>query len=322
MMAAGAPGAVGAVVELIAARKRYGVVEALKGVDLTIRSGEVVAILGPNGAGKTTAISLMLGLRRPSGGEVRLFGRPPTDRRARSRCGVMLQESGVPRVLTVRELVDQFRAYYPSPLPTEAAIRLAGLEEKARSQAGELSGGQRQRLYFALAICGNPETLFLDEPTVGLDVEARRAFLETIKEFARSGRTIVLTTHYLEEADELAERIVVIDGGVIIADAVPAAIKARVAAKRVTFRCAAVNAALFAGLAISHLEIEDGRVRLLSNAPEAVLRAVFERGLALSELEVVGAGLEEAFLSLTRRLPDGGVAPPEPAQDQRQAQPA
>src|SRR6266542_5092083 len=225
------------VVQLAGVRKRYGRVEALRGVDLTVPAGEVVAVLGPNGAGKTTAISLMIGLRKPTEGTARLFGRPPTDRRARSRCGVMLQESGVPQVLRVGELIDLFRSYYPSPLPAAEAVRLAGLEEKVDAQARDLSGGQRQRLYFALAVCGDPEALFLDEPTVGMDVETRRVFLDTIKQFARAGKTIVLTTHYLEEADELAERIVVIDHGLVIADAPPATIKARVAGKRVSFRC-------------------------------------------------------------------------------------
>ena len=300
------------VVALAGARKRYGPVEALKGVDLTITPGEVVAMLGPNGAGKTTAISLMLGLRKPTAGTSRLFGLPPTERRARSRCGVMLQESGVPQVLTVRELIDLFRSYYPAPLPAAEVVRLAGLEEKVGAQTRDLSGGQRQRLYFALAVCGDPEALFLDEPTVGMDVETRRVFLETIKGFAHGGKTIVLTTHYLEEADALAERIVVIDHGVVIADAPPAAIKARVAGKRVAFRCATgLTEADFAGLPVNHLEIAGGRVRLLSNAPEEVLRALFARGVVLTELEVAGADLEEAFLSLTAR---GGHAGSEPVQ--------
>jgi len=185
------------VMEIEGARKRYGNLEALGGVDLVIGPGEVVALLGPNGAGKTTSISLMLGLRRPTAGRVRLFGLDPDDRRARSRCGVMLQESGVPSMLTVRELVDLFRAYYPRPLPTERAIALAGLGDKAGARVGTLSGGQRQRLYFALAVCGDPEVLVLDEPTVGMDVEARHAFLDAIRRLADERRTIVLTTHYL-----------------------------------------------------------------------------------------------------------------------------
>src|SRR5215467_9708968 len=144
-------------VELIDAHKYYGPVQALKGVNLAVPRGELVAVLGPNGAGKTTSINLMLGVRRPTSGQVRLFGLDPNDRRARSRCGVMLQEAGVPGVLTVRELIDLFRSYYPAPLRTTDVLGIAGLEAKASSRAGTLSGGERQRLYFALAICGDPE---------------------------------------------------------------------------------------------------------------------------------------------------------------------
>src|SRR5712691_6026889 len=222
-------------VELIDAHKRYGSVEALKGVSIAIQPGELVAVLGPNGAGKTTSINLILGLRQPTSGQARLFGLDPTDRRARSRCGVMLQESGVPDTLTVRELVELFGSYYPHPMPADRAIALAGLEEQARQQSGKLSGGQRQRLYFALAVCGDPEVIFFDEPTVGMDVTARRAFLDTIREFGRAGKTIVLTTHYIEEADHLAERIIVIDRGLVVADASPEEIKSRVVGKRVSF---------------------------------------------------------------------------------------
>jgi len=295
-----------AVVQMESARKRYGEVEALRGIDLVIGRGEVVAMLGPNGAGKTTSISLMLGLRRPTAGRVRLFGLDPRDRRARSRCGAMLQESGVPSVLTVREIVDLFRAYYSRPLPAPRAIALAGLDEQAASRVGQLSGGQRQRLYFALAVCGNPEVLFLDEPTVGMDVEARQAFLQAIRELAGEQRTIVFTTHYLEEADALARRIVVVDHGVVIADATPAEIKARVPSKRVRFQTSPglVPAALD-GLPVRVLECAAGRVRLLSAEPETVLRELFRRGVAVADLEVAGADLEEAFLALTARPGSG-----------------
>jgi ABC-2 type transport system ATP-binding protein len=292
-----------AIVEVEKAHKRYGAVEALRGVDLAIGRGEVVAMLGPNGAGKTTSISLMLGLRRPSAGQVRLLGLDPRDPRARSRCGVMLQESGVPGVLTVRELIDLFRAYYPRPWPAERAIALAGLEDKARARVGTLSGGQRQRLYFALAVCGDPEVLFLDEPTVGMDVEGRQTFLKAIRALADEQRTIVLTTHYLGEADALARRIVVIDHGVVIADATPAEIKARIPSKRVHFRTAGpgLGAAVFDGLPVTGLECAGDRVRLLSAEPESVLRELFRRGVAMADLEVAGADLEEAFLALTAR---------------------
>ena len=295
-------GAMASVVELRGARKRFGQIEAVKGVDLTIGAGEMVALLGPNGAGKTTSISLMLGLRRPTAGEALLFGLHPEDRRARSRCGVMLQESGTTGVLTVAEIVDLFRAYYPSPLPTARAIALAGLDAKATARIGTLSGGERQRLYFALAVCGDPEALFLDEPTVGMDVEARRGVLESIRALSKAGKTIVLTTHYLEEADQLAHRIVVIDHGVVIADATPREIKARIPSKRINFRSeSALAESTFSGLPVQSLETRDGRVHLLSNDPEAVLRGLFERGVAVRDLEVAGADLEEAFLSMTRR---------------------
>jgi ABC-2 type transport system ATP-binding protein len=289
-----------AAAQLVDATKKYGAVEALKGISLDIEPGEVVAMLGPNGAGKTTSISLMLGLRKPTSGSARLFGMNPTDRRARSRTGVMLQESGVPQVLKVREIIDLFRSYYPSPMPTARVIELAGLEEKADSQNKDLSGGQRQRLYFALAICGDPDLIFLDEPTVGLDVESRRAFIQSIKGFIASGKTIVLTTHYLEEADELAKRVVVIDHGKIIADASPEVIKSKVVGKKVTFTSARpLKQGDFDGLPITASEIDDQRYVLVTGEPEAVLRELFRRGVDIQDLEVTGAGLEEAFLALT-----------------------
>jgi ABC-2 type transport system ATP-binding protein len=291
---------VSAVVELVEARKVYGQVEALRSVNIAIQPGEAVAMLGPNGAGKTTSISLMLGLRRPTSGQARLFGLDPTDARARSRCGVMLQESGVPELLKVREILEIFASYYPRPLPIATAIAMAGLEEKANARIDRLSGGQRQRLYYALAVVGDPEVLFLDEPTAGMDVEGRRTFLDGLRQSVKRGKTVVLTTHYLQEADEIAQRVIVIDRGQVVADAAPAEIKRRVAGKTVQF-AASADERTFAGLPVQHVEIADGRVRLLTNEPEAVLRALFERGLAISDLEVTGADLEDAFVALTSR---------------------
>jgi len=285
--------------QLIDATKKYGSVEALKGVSLDIELGDVVAMLGPNGAGKTTSISLLLGLRKPTSGKAVLFGMDPTNVSARSRVGVMLQESGVPQMLKVSEIVDLFRSYYPDPLPRERAIAMAGLEEKANSLVKELSGGQRQRLYFALAVCGNPDVLFLDEPTVGMDVEGRRSFIERIAEFAHLGKTVVLTTHYLEEADQLARRVIVIDRGVVIADAPPAEIKSRVAGKRVRFVAPALDEKDLQGLPVSAVTIKDHSVQLLTNQPEAVLRELFQRGVQIAELEVSGADLEDAFIALS-----------------------
>ena len=288
-------------VELHRVSKRFGAVQALDEVSLTIDSGDVVAMLGPNGAGKTTAISVMLGTRRPTSGAARLFGLDPRDVRARSRIGVMLQESGVPGMLRVKEIVSLFASYYPQPLKTAEAIEIAGLSEKSSSLIKDLSGGQRQRLYLALAVCGDPDVLFLDEPTVGMDVEGRRRFLQEVGEFAARERTVVLTTHYLEEADQLAKRVIVVDRGHVIADATPASIKARVAGKRIAFTSTTpLTAADLEGLPLLSSQVADGHVRLLTNQPEAVLRELFRRGVDMQSLEVAGADLEEAFLAMTQ----------------------
>jgi len=290
------------VVELTHVTKRYGDVEAVRDVSFQIDAGEIVAMLGPNGAGKTTSINLMLGLRNPTSGTARLFGLDPKDLKARSRIGVMLQESGVPGMLRVTEIVDLFRSYYPAPLPAAEAIAMAGLEEKARSLVKDLSGGQHQRLFLALAVCGNPDTLFLDEPTVGMDVEGRRRFIEEVAALAARGRTVVLTTHYLEEADQLAQRVIVINQGRVIADASPAAIKSQVAGKRITFTTPSPrDESQFDGLPLNSKVVDDHRVRLLTSEPEQVLRELFRRGVELHELEVAGADLEEAFIAMTQR---------------------
>ena len=287
------------VAELAGARKSYGSVEALRGVDFAVRPGELVGLLGPNGAGKTTAISLLLGIRLPTEGTARLFGLDPRDLRARSRCGVMLQESGIPLTVTVREVVDLFRSYYPAPLPTARVVEMANLGEFQQKQVKDLSGGQRQRVYFALAICGDPEVLFLDEPTVGLDPATRRSFWEQVRQFKAGGKSILLTTHYLEEADALADRVVVIDHGQVVAEGTPEELRSRVPGKRVAFTAAGVASDEFAGLPVENLVVEDGRVSLLTTDAEGLLRQLFGRGLPISELEVSGAGLEEAVLALT-----------------------
>ncbi len=293
----------GAVVELDHVGKRYGRVAALGDVSLAIQPGQVVALLGPNGAGKTTAVSIMLGLRRPTTGRCRLLGLEPTDLLARSRCGAMLQESGVPELLTVREVVRLFGTYYPRRLAPDDALRLAGLGEQARTRVDRLSGGQRQRLFFALAVTGDPEVLFLDEPTVGMDVEGRRAFIAAIRERADRSTTIVLTTHYLEEADQLADRVIVIDRGAVIADASPAEIKQRVAGKRVTVHFGAdVDAALFEGLPVGGLRVGGRSATMLSNRPVEVLRHVLAARADVTDVDVSGADLEEAFLHLTAEV--------------------
>jgi ABC-2 type transport system ATP-binding protein len=288
-------------IELQNVSKSFGTVQALREVSFSIPQGQIVALLGPNGAGKTTAISLMLGLRHPSHGQVCLLGREPHNRRARSRCGILLQESGVPLNLTVIEVITLFRSYYPHPLPLAQILEMVGLKKKATARVMSLSGGQRQRLYFALAVCGDPDVLFLDEPTAGLDVEARHSFWEQIRTFVRQGKTILLTTHYLEEADALAERIILIDHGQVRADASPAVLKAQVSNSRVIFDVSEpLQPEFFAQLPVLQLELGNQHVSLLTPKLETVLRALFTQPVEITNLNISGASLEEAFFHLTQ----------------------
>ena len=294
-----APGHV--VAELKGVRKHYGDVQALRGVDLRVRSGEVLALLGPNGAGKTTAVGLLLGLLKPTAGEVTLFGGDPTSTAAKVRVGAMLQISGVPATLRVREHLELFASYYPAPLPVARALELADLVEVADRPYGKLSGGQKQRVHFALALVGNPDLLFLDEPTTGLDVGARRAFWQQVRDFIGSGRTVVLTTHYLEEADALADRIVVVDHGTVIAEGTPAEIKSRTAGRRV-HAVTGLEPELIRSLdGVVSVERNGAAVEILTSRAEAVVLELLQRDPDLHDLEVGGAGLEDAFLALTQR---------------------
>src|SRR5690348_6580911 len=201
--------------------KTYGQVTALRDIHFSVRAGELVALLGPNGAGKTTAVKLLLGLVSPTSGQASIFGADPRNPASRMRTGAMLQIGKVPETLRVREHIDLFSSYYPNPLPISQSLAIAGLDGVKDRKFGDLSGGQRQRVLFALAICGNPDLLFLDEPTVGMDVEARRALWEQIRNLIGRGKTVLLTTHYLHEADALADRVVVINKGSIIAEGTP-----------------------------------------------------------------------------------------------------
>ena len=201
------------VASLTSVDKNYGDVRALCAVDFQVRAGEVVALLGPNGAGKTTAVKLLLGLLQPNRGKVRVFGGDPVNPENRMRTGAMLQVAKVPETLRVREHIDLFSSYYPMPMPAQEVLATAGLENLSDRKFGDLSGGQKQRVLFALAICGDPDLLFLDEPSVGLDVEARRMLWNEIRELVLRGKTVLLTTHYLQEADALANRIAVINSG-------------------------------------------------------------------------------------------------------------
>jgi ABC-2 type transport system ATP-binding protein len=294
--------------ELSGVTKRYGAVDALKPLTLRIAAGRVTALLGPNGAGKTTAVKLLLGLTRPTTGTVRLFGVEPSARAARQRTGVMLQVAKVPDTLRVREHLDLFRSYYPRPMSMDEVVTAAGLDAIANRKYGELSGGQKQRVQFALAICGRPELLFLDEPTVGLDVESRRAFWQQVRRLAADGCAILLTTHYLEEADALADRVVILNRGEVVTDATPAGMKALAAARRI--RCiTSLTGDRVAAMGGVHSVRQDGAaIEILTNEAERVSRELLLSDPSLTGLEITGAGLEEAFLAVTSTVstPAGG----------------
>ena len=285
--------------ELQNATKRYKDVTAVDDLNLRLEAGRVTALLGPNGAGKTTAVRLLLGLTRPDGGSARLFGEDPSSPAARSRTGVMLQVANVPETLRVREHVHLFCSYYPAPMPVDSALEVAGIASIANRKYGDLSGGQKQRVHFALAICGNPELLFLDEPTVGLDVESRRTFWQEVRRLTARGRAILLTTHYIEEADALADRVIVINKGRVVADGTPAEMKAFAASRRI--RCVT---SLPPGLieripGVSSVRQDGTATELLTNDAENVARELLRADAHLAGLEVTGAGLEEAFLAIT-----------------------
>ena len=285
---------------LDAVNKNYGDIRALRGVDFRVRAGEVVALLGPNGAGKTTAIKLLLGLMQPNTGRVRVFGGDPTDPANRMRTGAMLQVGRVPETLRVREHIDLFSSYYEKPLPLAEVLAAAGLEKLSHRKFGDLSGGQKQRVLFALAICGNPDLLFLDEPTVGLDVEARRMLWDEIRRMVDRGKTVLLTTHYLQEADALADRVAVINQGEIIAQGTPNEIKAKTSGKRIRCLTTLSIATLRQIPGVTDVKADREAVEIHAAEAEAVVRELLGLDAQLSGLEITSAGLEEAFLALTQ----------------------
>ncbi|MBN8214695.1 MAG: ABC transporter ATP-binding protein [Xanthomonadales bacterium] len=290
--------------QLRGARKRYGAVQALDGVDLSLHAGEVLALLGANGAGKSTAIALLLGLLKPDAGNAELFGRTPDTLAARQRIGVMLQSAGIPDNSKVSELLNLTRSYYPMPRSVADCVALAGLDGLLDRRYGRLSGGQQRRVQFALAICGNPQVLFLDEPTTGLDIDARQRMWATIRTLVAAGAAVVLTTHYLEEAEALAQRVVVLHRGRVAAAGTMHDVRAHVSQRRI--RClSALDAARIAtwpGVrsAVRGHDGNPARIEVLTDAVEPVLRRMLAEDSALSDLEIQRAGLADAFLELTR----------------------
>ena len=283
--------------------KRYGNTEALRDVDLGIRAGEAVALLGPNGAGKTTAVNLLLGILSPSSGRVRVFGNDPNSRASRQRVGAMLQIAGVPQTLRVREHVELFRSYYPDPLEHATIIAMAGLMGVENRLYGKLSGGQKQRLHLALALGGNPELLFLDEPTAGLDVTSRRALWTELRKLVEAGRAVVLTTHNIEEAEALADQIVVLDQGRVIASGTPDEIKRATSRSRIAVVTKLERATIDALPNVTRVRQSadrTDRTEIFASRPEPVVRQLLALDPELRDLEVTRTTLEEAFLALTQ----------------------
>ncbi|MBD9369811.1 ABC transporter ATP-binding protein [Xanthomonas sp. XNM01] len=288
---------------LRAAGKRYGEVLALDGVDLRVDAGQVLALLGPNGAGKSTAIGLLLGLHRPDHGQASLFGQPPQALAARRRIGVMLQTAALPDELRVGELLSLTRSYYADPRSVADCVALAGLDGLLDRRYRQLSGGQQRRVQFALAICGRPQLLFLDEPTTGLDIEARQTLWKAIAELAGQGCGVLLTTHYLEEAEALAGRVVVIDRGRVLAEGSVEQIRARVSQTRLRCRTRLQAAELRHWPQVREASSQDGWLELTVDAPNGVLARLLAADPDLDGLEVRRAGLADAFLALTRADP-------------------
>ncbi len=284
--------------------KSYGPFVALSDVDLRVDHGEIVAVLGPNGAGKTTLIEILEGFRRPSGGRVEVLGQDPASggRQFRERVGLMLQQCEPEPYLTVAELLELYRGYYEASRSVRELVALVGLHEKTRSRVRNLSGGQRRRLDMAVALVGNPTILFMDEPTTGFDPEARRLAWQTVRELRRQGTTIVLTTHYLEEAEALADRVVVLAGGQVRADGSPRTLGARdKAVARISF--APLGAMGPEELPVS-VEVASTSWSVQAESPTKALAVLaswaVERGLELDELSVSRPSLEDTYLELIR----------------------
>jgi len=293
-----------AVLHFNGVEKRYGAIPALDQLSFALPGGGLTALLGRNGAGKTTAIRILLGLTRAEAGQVRLFGSAPGTMPARRRLGAMLQATALPDQLRVGELIAQFAACYPAPLALDRVLRLTGLETLATRRYGALSGGQKRLVQFAIALAGDPDLLLLDEPCTGLDVAVRTRVWAAIRTLVAQGKTLLLTTHDLAEAEALADRVLVIDRGRLLADGSAADIKAQAGGKRIRCRTALDDRSLKALPGVTGLSRQGAWTSLTSRSAEDSLRALLAKDPGLSDLTVAGAGLEDAFLHLTESRPD------------------
>ncbi|MES1262939.1 MAG: ABC transporter ATP-binding protein [Peristeroidobacter soli] len=280
-------------------RKRFGAIQALDGLDLSVRRGELLAVLGPNGAGKTTAIGMLLGLQSPDEGSAELFGVAPQEIDARRRIGVMMQEVQLAGVMRPRELLEQVASYYPVPYDLDSVIERLSLQKLMKRPYGKLSGGQKRQVQFALALCGRPELLFLDEPTAGLDVQAREALWKVIRELVHEGCSIVLTTHYLEEAEALADRVAVVMRGKLVTSGTVNEIRANESRKLVSCVTRLTADTVRAWPEVAGVDLARERLQISTRSAEAVLVRLLREDPALSDIEVKRAGLAEAFTELT-----------------------
>lgn len=280
-------------------RKCYGKLAALDGFDLHVNRGELLALLGPNGAGKSTAISILLGLQQPDDGQAKLFGHAPEEIEGRRRIGVMMQEVALPGVLHGRELLEQVAGYYPCPYDVDAVIARLSLEKLADRRYDKLSGGQKRQVQFGLALVGRPELLFLDEPTVGMDVQAREALWRVIRELLHEGCSIVLTTHYLEEAEALADRVVVMARGKLVTAGSVDEIRSHVSRKQVSLVSRLSADQVRGWPEVMTIAVERDRLQITTRQAEALLQRLFREDPGLTDIEVRRAGLAEAFSELT-----------------------
>jgi ABC-2 type transport system ATP-binding protein len=308
----------GPVVSFENVSKHYGSLKAVDGLSLDLRSGETVALLGPNGAGKSTSLDMLLALRKPTSGKIEMFGSDPYHAVKSGRVGAMLQSGGLMPEVTVLELVTLVTGLQPRPVPVATTLRRAGIESIADQRVDRLSGGQTQRVRFALAITGECDLIVLDEPTTAMDVETRQRFWASMKEEVAEGKTLLFATHYLEEADQAADRILVINRGRLLADGTPAEIKARAGAKQMSFRLPGANEPFLLGLpGVTSIDVRGDVVHIQTSDSDATLYALLDAGYRPHELEVGGLGLEQAFLTITAeddRAGDTAGAPQEARQ--------
>ena len=287
-------------IELRDLAKSYGPIEAVRRIDVSIEPGEIVALLGPNGAGKSTTIDMLLGLTRPDRGTVEVFGAPPHVAVSHGAVGAMLQTGALIRDLSVKELITMVASLYPRPLGLAETIELTRIGEISNQRTQKLSGGQTQRVRFALALVTNPDLLVLDEPTAAMDVESRHAFWTTMREFASRGKTVLFATHYLEEADAYADRVVLMAAGTVVADGPPTEIKGMVGTRTIRATLPQASNGELASLpGVTHVERRGEAILLACSDSDEAIRALLQRFPAARDIEITGAGLEEAFLELT-----------------------